>query len=201
MLQFDDLPADSPINNQTGPFPPIFDPYEHFDWAFGWTYGPPPTEPFSPESGAQLAEFVPSSGNDTTNSPGASTVPDGGFGAGPRASNDNYWFNAESLFAGCDNGATDPSVTCDFVATAYQWDPVNDKESVVATEHFLLPPCPDFKNCTLSQIFFDDRFTQLSSLGFYANVQGKLKIFWIDTMELSWWNNTCAAGLARISQQ
>ena len=90
-------------------------------------------------------------------------------------------------------------MTCDFVATAYQWDPVNYVEKVVATEHFPQPPCPDFKNCTLKQIIFDSRFTMLSSLSFYANVQGQLRIFWIDTIELNWWNNTCAAGLARIS--
>lgn len=90
-------------------------------------------------------------------------------------------------------------MTCDFVATAYQWDPVNLVEVVVATEHFPQPPCPDFKNCTLNQIIFDSRFTMMTSLSFYANVQGVLKIFWIDTIELNWWNNTCSAGLARIS--
>jgi hypothetical protein len=146
-----------------------------------------------------LAEFVPSLANNVTNSPNAGTVPDNAFGAGPRAYNSDYWFNAESAYVGCDNGATDPSITCDFVATAYQWDPVNFEEIVIATEHYPQPPCTDFKNCTLSQIFFDSRFEQLSSLSFYAIVQGLQKIFWIDTMELSWYNNTCAAGLARIS--
>lgn len=142
---------------------------------------------------------MPSLANNDTNSPDASTVPDSAFGAGPRAYNNNYWFNASSAWIGCDNGATDPSIVCDFVATAYQWDPVNSVEKVVATEHFPQPPCPGFKNCTLSQINFDSRFTMLSSLSFYANVQGQLKIFWVDTIELNWWNNTCTAGLARIS--
>lgn len=198
-MKFDDLPEYSPSDNNTADFPPIFNPYDHFFWGNGWAYGPPPNEPFPPQSGDHVAEFVPSAANNSTNSPDASTVPENAFGAGPRAYNNNYWFNAESLFAGCDNGATDPYVTCDFVATAYQWDSVNYKESVVATEHFTLPPCPDFKKCSLIQIFFDDRFTQMSSMSMYANVQGQLKIFWIDTMELSWWNNTCVAGLARIS--
>lgn len=200
-INFDGLPQYSPPNNDTASYPPIFNPYEHFFWGNGWAYGPPPTEPFPPESGDHLAEFVPSLANNDTNSPDASTVPDSAFGAGPRAYNNNYWFSPLSVYVGCDNGATDPSVTCDFVATAYQWDPVNYKEKVVATEHFPQPPCPGFENCTLTQIFFDSRFTMLSSLSFYANVEGLLKIFWIDTMELSWWNNTCAAGLARISAQ
>lgn len=128
-------------------------------------------------------------------------MPDNAFGAGPRAGNSDYWFNAESVYVGCDNGATDPSDTCDFVATGYQWDLVNLQENVVATEHFPQEPCSGFKDCNLNQIFFDSRFEMLSSLSFYANVQGQQKIFWIDTMELSWYNNTCEAGLARISSQ
>jgi len=162
---------------------------------------PPPNEPFPPQSGDHLAEFIPSLLNNDTGSPDADLMSYGAFGCGPRAYDNNFWFNAQSVFVGCDNGATDPTIICDFVATGYQWDETKQKEVVVVTEHFPQPPCPGFRNCHLQQIFFGSQFTALTSLSFYANVQGQLKIYWVDTIELSWWNNTCAAGLNRARQE
>jgi hypothetical protein len=124
-------------------------------------------------------------------------VPSGGFGAGPRNYDSAYWFNAASAYIGCDNGATDPSVICDFVATGYKYNAATGVDEVVVTEHFPQPPCPNFANCELRQIFFNAEFQGLSGLSFYAVVQGQQKIFFVDTIEMAWWNNTCAAGLER----
>jgi len=200
-VQFDNLPAYSTDNNDTADFPPIFNPFDHLFWGDGWTYVPPPIEPFPPQSGSQLAEFIPSPASNDTGSPDAGLIPSSSFGAGPRNYDSQYWFNATSVYVGCDNGATDPDIMCDFVATGYQWDPETREERVVVTQHFPQPPCPNFKNCTLRQIFFNDEFTALTTLSFYANVRGMIKIFFMDTIELGWYNNTCAAGLARSSSR
>lgn len=199
--QFDSLPAFSPSDNATADFPPIFNPYDHLDWSNGWSYGPPPTEPYPPQNGTHLAEYVPSlaTNSSESGSPDAGDVPDGAIGAGHHNNDDAWWFNAYSAYIGCDNGATDPSITCDFVATGYKYDATTNQDVVVVTEHYPQPPCPNFVNCELNQIYFSKQYQGLSALSFYATVQGKQKIFFVDTMAMGWWNNTCAAGLKRIS--
>ena len=199
--QFDELPAYSPPDNNTANFPPIEEIhpyYDHFYWSPCWSYVPPPNEPYPPQNGTHLAECVIDPANNKTiaDSPAADT-PDGTFGGADRASDDRYWFTARSAYVGCDNGSNDTSVTCDFVATGYEWNVAANREFVAVTQHFSLPPCPNNENCQLQQIVFGGQFTALSSLNFYANVQGQVKIFFIDTIALTWFNNTCAAGLAR----
>ncbi|KIY02573.1 uncharacterized protein Z520_01038 [Fonsecaea multimorphosa CBS 102226] len=196
-IGFDDLPVYSTTDNNTADFPPIFNPYEHFFWGDGWAYVPPPNEPFPPQSGNRLAQFIPSLNNTVDGSTDAGTIPPSSFGAGPRNYDDNYWFSASSAYVGCDNGSRNLSSICDFVATAYQWDNVTQSEVVVATQHFRIPPCPDFIKCQLTEIDFNYLFYKMSTLSFYANVQGQLSQFWIDSIDLNWYNNTCAAGLAR----
>ncbi|KAI1619864.1 hypothetical protein EDD37DRAFT_698293 [Exophiala viscosa] len=199
--KFDDLPAYSPSDNDTAAFPPIFNPYEHFFWGNGWSYVPPPTEPYPPQAGSHLAEFVPSQANNDTGSPDAGLIPPSSFGAGPRAYDNAYWFTAYSAWVGCDNGDTNWTDTCDFVATAYQWNNDTQSEIVVATQHFPIPPCPNFQNCQLTEITFNYLFYKMSTLSFYANVKGQISIFWLDSLSMNWYNNTCEAGLERISSR
>ncbi|OAL38794.1 hypothetical protein AYO20_02000 [Fonsecaea nubica] len=200
-IGFDDLPVFSTTDNNTADFPPIFNPYEHFFWGDGWAYVPPPTEPFPPQSGNRLAQFVPYLNNTVSGSTGAGSIPPSSFGAGPRNYDNNYWFSASSAYVGCDNGSRNLSQICDFVATAYQWDNVTQAEVVVATQHFRIPPCPDFNKCQLTQIVFNYLFYKMSTLSFYANVQGQVSQFWIDSINMNWYNNTCAAGLARMQSR
>ena len=129
-------------------------------------------------------------------------MPNGAVGAGPQNYDSAYWFDVESAWIGIDNGANDKSVTGDFVATAYKYDVPSGQDQVVHTQHFSpQSPCPQFENCHLNQIFFDPEFTGLSAVSFYAIVQGEQRIFFIDTIQMSWWNNTCAAGRERVSQR
>ncbi|KIX06907.1 uncharacterized protein Z518_04883 [Rhinocladiella mackenziei CBS 650.93] len=200
-IGFDELPVFSPADNNTAPFPPIFNPYDHFFWGDGWAYVPPPNEPYPPQSGNRLAQFIPSQANNITGSPYTGLIPPSSLGAGPRNYDNRYWFTASSAYVGCDNGATNWSTVCDFVATAYRWDNPTGSEVVVATQHFRIPPCPNFKNCQLTKIIFNHLFYKLSTLSFYANVQGQVGIFWVDSLDMNWYNNTCAAGLARISSR
>jgi len=83
------------------------------------------------------------------------------------------------------------------VATGYQYNAATGLDEVSVTEHFPQPPCANFQKCTLRQIFFSEQFQGLSGLSFYAVVEGQQKIFFIDTIEMAWWNNTCSAGLER----
>ncbi|KAK5257876.1 hypothetical protein LTR40_009021 [Exophiala xenobiotica] len=200
-IGFDDLPVFSVANNDTADFPPVFNPYEHFYWGPGWSYVPPPNEPFPPQNGSRLAEFIPPLANNDTGSPDAGLIPPSSFGSGPRASDSTYWFSASSAWVACDNGATDWSQTCDFVATAYQWNNATQSEVVVATQHFSIPPCPNFVDCHLTEINFNYLFYKMTTLSFYANVQGKISIFWLDSLALNWYDNTCQAGLERISSR
>ena len=162
---------------------------------------PPPNEPYPPQNGTHLGEYVPSlaTNSSASGSPDGEDVPGGAIGAGPRNDDSAYWFNIASAYIGCDNGATDPSVTCDFVATGYKYDAATGTDKVVVAEHFPQPPCPNFVDCALRQIFFNEQFQGLSAVSFYAVVQGQQKIFFVDTLEMGWWNNTCAAGLERAS--
>jgi hypothetical protein len=125
----------------------------------------------------------------------------GSFGAGPRAYDNAYWFDAKTLYAFCDNGADNMAVTCDIVVTGYQWDNATQSEIVLTTEHFPQPPCPGFQDCQTNEIFLDTKFRGLSSLSLYAIVDGKEKMFFMDTVQLTWSDNSCAAGLHRASQQ
>lgn len=162
---------------------------------------PPPNDPFPPQSGNRLAQFVPYLNNTLNGSADAGSIPDSSFGAGPRNYDNRYWFTAYSAWVGCDNGATNLSQTCDFVATAYQWDNLTQTELVVATQHFQIPPCPGFVDCQLTKITFSYLFYKLSTLSFYANVQGNISQFWLDSLNMNWYNNTCEAGLARIQSR
>ena len=156
-----------------------------------------------PQNGSHLAVYVPSASetnSSVSQSRNAGDVPPGSFGAGPRAYDNAYWFDAETLYIFCDNGAEDPAVTCDVVVTAYQWDDYTKSEAVIATQHFPQPPCPGYNNCRTNEIFLGTQFRGLSSLSLYAVVNGKQKMFFIDTVQLSWWNNTCEAGRHRAQQ-
>lgn len=123
-------------------------------------------------------------------------IPAGGsFGTGAYKGNSSFWFNANFAYAACDNQDTDPDNTCDFVATAFQY--VNGNDQVVATQHFNIPPCQNNSTCQLQSIKFNKLFTQLSAMSFYANVQGQIKTFYMDSLQLDWYDNNCTAGLER----
>ncbi|KAJ9604081.1 hypothetical protein H2200_011604 [Cladophialophora chaetospira] len=198
-ITFDDLiPNGSDADHPEAPM--IQNPYSYLNWGDGWTYVPPPNDPFPSQSGDRLAEWDPSVNNTILGSPNAGSIPPGSIGAWDRNSS-FYWFNATSAYVGCDNSATNLSQFCDFVATAYQWNEATQSEVVAATEHFHIAPCPDFVDCQLTKINFNKLFHRMSTLQFYANVQGNISKFWMDTIDMDWYDNSCAAGLARISGQ
>ncbi|OCT47397.1 hypothetical protein CLCR_03444 [Cladophialophora carrionii] len=198
-IGFDDLIPNTSNASFLGT-PMIQNPYNFLAWGDGWGYVPPPSDPFPPQSGDRLAQWDPSLNNTVMGSPNAGSIPPGSIGAWARNSK-HYWFSADSAFVGCDNGSRNLSQVCDFVATAYHWDNNTQSEVVVATQHFHIPPCPDLVNCQLTMVNFNYLFYKLSTLQFYANVQGQLSKFWVDSINMNWYDNSCEAGLARIDRQ
>ena len=199
VIQFDQLPVWAPANNDTPGHPPIDLFIDHFLWGNDWTYGPPPREPYPPHDLPYLGWYIPNLNDNDTDSPSHNTglIPDGGsFGAGGYKANSSYWFNANFAYAACDNQNPDPNYTCDFVATAFQYSDSTDQ--VVATQHFTLLPCQNNATCQLQLIQFNKLFTNLSAMSFYANVQGQIKSFYMDSLELDWSDNNCTAGLERV---
>ncbi|KAL9108386.1 MAG: hypothetical protein Q9227_006846 [Pyrenula ochraceoflavens] len=197
ILGFDDLPKYSPPNNDTAPTPPIFNPHDLLFFSDGWSYVPPPNDPFPPQAGSLLAEFInaTSANSSTTNSPDAGALHDGSFGAGPRASSDMFWLNVTSAYVGCNNSQA--AVNCDFEVKGYHYDEVSQKEQQDTRFAVPISGCQDFQNCHLQFVDFGDLFTGVSSIGFSASVNGTAVNWFIDSIAMSWWNTTCAAGLYR----
>ncbi|OAX85149.1 hypothetical protein ACJ72_00484 [Emergomyces africanus] len=195
-MNFDDLPRYSPSNNNTASFPPIFNPYNHLFFSDGWSYGPPPTEPYPPASNPHIGIYVPEKNKDNRGSPYAGLLSGGEFGAGPRSSLNNFWFDAYSAYFGCDNGST--NTTCAVTVSAVRYSTKTSTEEAAGTRKFTLLPCPGYKNCTLSPLDFGDSFRGISGLQFSASVQDKPVIFFVDDIKMNWYNNTCAAGLERL---
>jgi hypothetical protein len=134
-------------------------------------------------------------------SPGTGVIPAKGFGSGPRNNNDAYWFNMTSSYAQCDFSNAAPNFQqCDFFATAYRYDPVLDQDRVFDTDHWFLNRC-NSQTCDLEEIHYKDTFKGLSALSFYSVINAKIVDFYIDSIELQWYNNTCAAGLERSSSR
>ena len=151
--------------------------------------------------GSQLAEFIPTDSTDgsSTSSPDSGLVPPGGFGAGPRAASDMFWFNVDSAYVGCNNSQA--SVDCDFAVYGYRYDNVTQDSREFVTVHFPVPGCQDFEGCSLARIDFGDWFEGISAIAFTASVNGTGVNWFMDSVAMSWWNNTCAAGLYRIQHE
>ncbi|KLJ08504.1 hypothetical protein EMPG_16047 [Blastomyces silverae] len=195
-MDFDDLPRFSPSINDTAPFPPIFNPYNHLFFSDGWSYGPPPTEPYPPTSNPHIGIYIPEKSEDNRGSPYAGLLAGGEFGAGPRRSLDTFWFDAYSANFGCDNGSA--NTTCAVAVSAVRYSAQTKTEESAGTRRFVIPPCPGYRNCTLSPLDFGDSFRGISGLKFSASVQDKPVIFFVDDIKMNWYNNTCAAGLERL---
>lgn len=204
IVGFDDLPvyyANDPTSFET---PEVPTPYDHFAWSAGFEYGPPGPQAYLPHSSTRLGAFDPMD-PDVLKPPTIGSMMAGSFGAGLRAFNNIYYFDASSAFVGCNNTAS--TTKCQIVATAYQWRPDNaslptiGQEHVVDTQYFSPPTCATKENCTLTQITFAPTFIGLSSINLYAKVNGAVVGFFIDDIALTWSNNTCGAGLARITSR
>ena len=97
---------------------------------------------------------------------------------------------------GCDNSGPGD---CKIIFYGYTYDAEDGGEVLHAEQITSLPPCPGFKDCTLTPVILNDSFTGLSGLRIRA-VAGEIpRIFFLDDFQLSWTNSSCAAGVKRGS--
>ena len=198
MFQWDDVPVFSPKNNDTAPFPPIFNPHHHLFFSDGYAYHPPPNSPFANGTTNRMAIFLVNAASDEelTASPFAAGQVVGGIGAGPRASSDAYWFDAFSASLGCMNAGPGD---CTMRINGYVWDGDREVEMKATQQSVSLPPCVGLVNCHLQVVEFSGAFRALSKIQIEAFVNGdERRNFVMDDLKLGWWNNTCDAGLLRI---
>ncbi|KAL1306693.1 hypothetical protein AAFC00_005363 [Neodothiora populina] len=194
VLTWDDEPTFSPMEPITDPndAPPVFNPYHHLYFANGYVYIPPPSDPFPPVSEPRLVMFLTNETGPSDN-PGAGGEHVGEIGAGDRASQSAFWFNAYSAYLGCDNAGPED---CTVQVSGYVFQG-SGKEVMAYQQNFTLPGCPGFDNCRLKHVFFPKSMVGLSGLQFQASVNGEHRVFFMDNLSLGWYNNTCAAGLMR----
>lgn len=182
------------------PPPPIFNPYHHLFYANGYTHAYETTEPFRPQSLPQVGIFFPNiTASASANSFVGSMLP-GEIGAGPRADMDQYWFNAFGAYFGCDNSGPDG---CIMKITGYIFDATGHREVIKVEQLATIPSCPGLHNCTMTSVTFDNNFRALSGIQFEStdNTRQGPQVFIMDSLRMGWYNNTCAAGLMRITNR
>jgi hypothetical protein len=195
-LSFDDSTV-SDDSTEILPVTGMHNPYHHLFYANGFAYVPDKWEPYPSISQPNVAMFLPIGASLLPSSPFAGTLLPGELGAGPRASVDAYWFNARSGYFGCAlNGVT----ACTLRISGYRYDATLRQEVVAVEQNVTIPPCWGYINCKLTPVAFDARFTGLSGIQFnaFTYMLGIPQIFFMDGLQLEWWNNTCSAGILRI---
>jgi hypothetical protein len=203
-LDFDDLPAFSGDEDITQA-PPIFSPYHHLTFSDGYIHSSAhSSQPFAPHSGDQIAVFL-ASGNGTNDtmwhkdgfSANAPHTEPGEITDGPYDGMPAFWFNARGAWLGCDNDGPEP---CMFNVTGWTWNSQLSDEVATYNTQIELPSCPGFENCQLQHVDFPESFRGLSGIQIQAFANNKPRMFFMDDLELSWFDNTCAAGMQRMGR-
>lgn len=154
---------------------------------------PPPTDPFPPISGEQLAVYRAADVN-VDGSPDAGLELYGEFGSGPRATDSAYWIDAYSVYLGCSNaGPSDCVIYINGYETAHS--------TRIASQTVTQPPCPGLINCKLAKVSFNENFRNLSGIQIIAAVDRRPVTWYMDDLELGWSNNTCEATTERNSHR
>ncbi|RFU32269.1 hypothetical protein B7463_g4080, partial [Scytalidium lignicola] len=189
-LNFDDIPPLSVYSqnyNTTKPAP-IFSPYHKFGFTNGFVVVPPPTAPYLPSSGKQLAEFIPNAVNVNTHE--SSTT---GQIYDANGTSGCYNFNVYGASFGCNSTGPD----CDFIFTGYQYLADTRSKFTVAAQHVSIPACPTLENCALEKVALDGSFKSLTSIQINVTVAGSAAAWWMDDLKLGWYDNSCETQLCR----
>jgi hypothetical protein len=197
-LDFDDNSVGQARSNIL-PVNGLTNPYHHLFYANGYTYVPDKWEPYPAISQPNVAMFLPVGGL-LPNTPFAGTLLPGEIGAGPRVSVSAYWFNAFHAYFGCAlNGIT----PCTLRISGYRYDATLKQEILAAEQNVTLPACYGYIKCRLTQVFFNDQFKALSGIQFnaYTYNLGIPQIFMMDSLQMEWYNSSCAAGILRIGHR
>lgn len=172
-------------NSSAGPMP-LFSPYHQFYFSDGWTIVPPPTDPYKPSSSPLLVEFLVD--------PNSALGYTGALGNGENALLGCFNFKATSMSLGCDSLGPD----CDWQFTGLRFNNVTKATDTITTQTMSTAACPTLSNCDLVPVFLDSTFTNLTELRINVTVAGVDKIWWLDDLHLSWFDDSCDAGLCRL---
>ena len=181
-------------NTTSTDIPPIFNPYRKLYWQNQFGYAPPPSDPFPPRSPPQLAVYRAINASAAEGSPDAGLEQAGEIGAGPRASESAYWIDAHSMWFGCSDGGPN---SCQVTINGYK----AGLTAISVTQILMMPSCPGLKGCSLSLVQFAEDMNNLSGLQILASVGGTSVDYYMDDLDLSWSNNSCAAQQERASAQ
>jgi hypothetical protein len=98
---------------------------------------------------------------------------------------------------GCDNDGPKP---CVFNVTGSTWDSKIGDDVETYNTQIELPECPNFKDCKLQHVDFPDNFRGLSGIHIQAFANNKPVMFFMDNLALSWYDNSCEAGMQRMGR-
>jgi hypothetical protein len=199
-INWDDKPLYIPDSLDDEPYAPVFNPYHHLFFANGFSYYAPDhslTHPatYDPVSGPNVAIYKvdPFITIDDRDQKIGNMLP-GAIGAGPRADDSVYWFDAFSAELGCDNGGSAP---CNMTISGYNWNESTQVEEKTIMQYAQIPPCNLLQDCILEHVQLQD-FRGLSSIRFEAIVDGAtLKSWVVDNLSLKWFDDSCEAGIKR----
>ncbi|KAJ8125170.1 hypothetical protein O1611_g8470 [Lasiodiplodia mahajangana] len=187
---FDDLPPQN-ANPADNPEPmPILIPYHRFYYSGGFTVLPPPAARFKPASGNLMLQFTPPS---ISNNSQAGMPPDtADISVEPQRLASCFSFNFTRVSLGCDS----KQKSCSFTFTGLKYDRSKAASVEVASQTFIIPACPEAKNCMLTPISVSG-FNGLTSINIKAELDGNPIIWWADDFAFGWFENTCESGLCR----
>ena len=160
-------------------------------------YAPPPSVPFVPVSPPHLVMFVANETgvNDNHNEGGQLR---GEIGAGRRRSSSAFWFDAYSVYLGCENHSAHQ---CELQITGLVYHEKTRSEVEAFHQTVTLDPCLLPDGCGLTHVQFDSSIKGLSGIRIQAVVFYEPVSWFMDNLALGWSNDTCAAGLLRIESQ
>lgn len=185
----------TPDRNSGPVYPPVFNPYHGLFFSNGYYYTPAPNDPYLAVTPRNMAVFLPNGSTQDIGSPSAAGARPGEIGAGPRAGDDAFWFNVYGASLGCDNSGPGE---CEFQIRKYAWDTGMGQEKLVAKQTATTEPCWNGRVCQLIRVeMTDGQFSRLSGVQIEANVHGQPRAFFMDNLDMGWYNNNCEATLAR----
>jgi hypothetical protein len=172
-------------------------PYHDMQWSEGFSYVPPPSDPFLPHSGAQMGMFIVDGDKNVHSQNWTGPIPstddvNGMFGAGPLYTESAFWFDASAAWVGCTN---DTYSLCLFTVNGWRLDAGTGQSQMEVSQLWEVPTCNQTGGCELLELPLSSDFANLTALEFVVTVGPSQTPhdWYVDDIELAWTNNTCAA--------
>jgi hypothetical protein len=144
-----------------------------------------------------MLEFLPSfvigvdgSGFNTAEKGFAGQISDGDHGL-----TGCFTFNIYSVTIGCNS----TGLPCDFTFTGLHYEVGTAAVTSITSQSITIPACQGLVNCRLEQVVLDHTFVDLNAVQIKAAVDGAPIGWWMDDLQLGWFNNSCSTGLCRES--